>query len=161
VAALSFPSTLARVEGRRGRGGAALQLVDGGRLLRPGIDGDGPTAVGGTPVLALVPEPVRIRRTRRRPSAAVRLRRTLLAVSGLLVVGLALPLGGTGGHSHASSPALAGITHPVEYTVQPGDTLWSIAVAVDPSADPRPLVATLASQTGSYTVEPGERITVP
>jgi hypothetical protein len=45
--------------------------------------------------------------------------------------------------------------------VQPGDTLWSIAVAADPSADPRPLVATLASQTGSYTVEPGERIAVP
>ena len=112
-------------------------------------------------MLALVPEPVRIRRTRRRPSAPVRLRRTLLAVSGLLVVGLALPLGGAGGNSHTSGPSLAGITHPVEYTVQPGDTLWSIAVAVNPSADPRPLVATLASQTGSYTVEPGERITVP
>jgi hypothetical protein len=161
VAALSFPSTLARVDGGRVRSGAALQLVDGGRCRRPGIAAEGPDAVSGAPVLALVPEPVRLRRTRRRPSAAVRLRRTLLAVSGLAVVGLALPLGGAGGHSHTSGPALAGITHPVEYTVQPGDTLWSIASAVDPSADPRPLVATLASQTGSYTVEPGESITVP
>lgn len=160
VAALSFPSSLTRVEGGRSRGGAPLQLVEGGRHWSPGIDVDDFPAAGRTPVLALVPDPVRVRRARRRPSAAVRLRRTLLAASGLLVIGLALPLGGTGGHSHASGPALAG-THPVEYTVQPGDTLWSIAVAADPSADPRPLVATLASQTGSYTVEPGERIAVP
>lgn len=157
MAALSFPSPLTRVEGGRSRGWAPLQLVEGGGHPSPEIYGDGPT----TPVLALVPDPVRIRRTRRRPSAAVRLRRTLLAVSGLLVIGLALPLSGAGGHSHTSGPALAGTTHPVEYTVQPGDTLWSIAVAADPSADPRPLVATLASQTGSYTVEPGERIAVP
>ncbi|HVB93396.1 MAG TPA: LysM peptidoglycan-binding domain-containing protein [Acidimicrobiales bacterium] len=162
MAALSFPSPLTRVEDRRSRGGAALQLVDGGRRRFPaGIDGDRPSEPGGSPVLALIPDPARVPRARHRPSAPVRLRRTLLAVSGLLVIGLALPLGGAGGHSHASGPALAGTTHPLAYTVQPGDTLWSIAVAVDPSADPRPLVATLASQTGSYTVEPGERISVP
>ena len=161
IAALSFPSALTRAGGRRTPGGAALQLVEGGRVRRPGIEGDGRPSAGVSPVLALVPDPAPLHRTRRRPSAAVRLRRTLLAASGLLVIGLALPLGGAGGHSHASGPALAGTTHPVEYTVQPGDTLWSIAVAADPSADPRPLVATLASQTGSYTVEPGERIAVP
>ncbi len=164
MAALSFPSPLTRVEGGRSRRGSPLQLVEGGRHCSPGIDVDDWPTPGRSPGLALVPDPVRVRpvrRTRRRASPAVRLRRTLLAVSGLLVIGLALPLGGTGGTSHTSGPALAGTTHPVEYTVQPGDTLWSIAVAADPSADPRPLVATLASQTGSYTVEPGERIAVP
>jgi Tfp pilus assembly protein FimV len=135
--------------------------VEGGRRRWPGVEVDDPPTADRGPVLALVPDPVRVRPARRRPSAAVRLRRTLLAASGLLVIGLALPLGGTGGHSHASGPALAGTTQPVEYTVQPGDTLWSIAAAVDPSADPRPLVATLASQIGSYTVKPGERIAVP
>jgi hypothetical protein len=162
VAALSFPASLTRVDGRRSRNGVVLQLVDGGygRRHSPSIDPDARPTAGGSPVLARVPDPARLR-TRRRPSAAVRLRRTLLAASGLLVIGLALPLGGAGGHSHASGPALAETTHPIEYTVQPGDTLWSIAVAVDPSADPRPLVATFASQTGSYTVEPGERIAVP
>jgi hypothetical protein len=80
---------------------------------------------------------------------------------GLLVVGLALPLSGTGGNSHATGSALAETGHPVTYTVRPGDTLWTIAERVDPSADPRPLVARLAAQTGSDNVVPGERIVLP
>jgi nucleoid-associated protein YgaU len=91
----------------------------------------------------------------------VRRRRTLLAAMAVLLVALALPLSGTGGHSHPAGSTLAETGRPVVYTVQPGDTLWSIAARVDPSADPRPLVATLASQTGSDTVVPGERIVLP
>jgi LysM repeat protein len=49
----------------------------------------------------------------------------------------------------------------VDYTVRPGDTLWTIAQQVDPTSDPRPLVARLASQTGSEQVVPGERIVLP
>jgi hypothetical protein len=45
--------------------------------------------------------------------------------------------------------------------VQPGDSLWSIAARVDPSGDPRPLVAKLAAELGSSTVQPGEHITIP
>ncbi|HEX3461151.1 MAG TPA: LysM peptidoglycan-binding domain-containing protein [Acidimicrobiales bacterium] len=159
MAALSFPSRL--TPDRGGQGGVALRLVDDGRNRSPVIGYDWPATAGESPILALVPDPVPVRRVRRRVSSAVRLRRTLLALTGLMVVGLALPLGGAGGPSHPSGSALAGTTHPIEYIVQPGDTLWSIATAVDPSADPRPLVAKLASQTGSDTVEPGEHITVP
>ncbi|HEX3840592.1 MAG TPA: LysM peptidoglycan-binding domain-containing protein [Acidimicrobiales bacterium] len=159
MAALSFPSRLTPDRGRRG--GVALRLVDDGRNRSPVIGHDWPATAGESPVLALVPDPVPVRQARRRVSSAVRLRRTLLALAGLMVVGLALPLGGAGGPSHPSGSALAGTTHPIEYTVQPGDTLWSIATAVDPSADPRPLVAKLAAQTGSDTVEPGEHISVP
>jgi hypothetical protein len=98
---------------------------------------------------------------RRRTSVAVRRRRTLLAVTGLLLVGLALPLSGTGGHSHPTGSAPAETGGAVSYTVQPWDSLWSIAERVSPTSDPRPLVARMASQLGSQTVVPGERITVP
>ncbi len=74
---------------------------------------------------------------------------------------LALPLSGTGGHSHAAGSAPAETGGAATYTVQPGDTLWTIAERVDPTADPRPLVARLAAQTGSDTVVPGERIVLP
>jgi spore germination protein YaaH len=85
----------------------------------------------------------------------------MLAVVAVCLLGLALPLGGTGGHSHAAGSALAGNGHAVEYTVQPGDSLWSIAAQVDPAGDPRPLVAQMTAELGSATVQPGERITVP
>jgi len=80
---------------------------------------------------------------------------------GVLLGVLALPLSGTGGHSHPTGSALAEKTGPVTYVVQPGDSLWSIAERVDPSGDPRPLMARLAAQTGSDTVVPGERVVLP
>jgi hypothetical protein len=80
---------------------------------------------------------------------------------GLLLIALALPLSGTGGYSHPAGSALAEIRGPALYTVRPGDSLWSIAERLDPTADPRPLVARLAAQTGSESVTPGERIALP
>lgn len=78
----------------------------------------------------------------------------------LLVVGLALPLAGTGGLSHATGSAPAG-TGPATVTVQPGDTLWTIVERADPHADPRPLVTRLTAQLGTAVVVPGERIPLP
>jgi nucleoid-associated protein YgaU len=101
------------------------------------------------------------RRTRHRVPVEVRRRRTLLVLMGLLLGALAIPLGGTGGPSHAPGSALAGTGHPVAYVVRPGDTLWTIAERVDPGGDPRPLVARLAAQVGSDTVTPGERLSLP
>jgi len=152
----AYPET-----GRDGR--AALRLVGVDGTGAPLIDEPHPSEGVHPPVLTVVPDPRRVRadRPRRRVSPGVRRRRALLAVLGLCVLGLALPLGGTGGHSHATGSALAGNPGGAEYTVQPGDSLWSIAARVDPSGDPRPLVAKLAAELGSSTVQPGEHITIP
>jgi hypothetical protein len=101
---------------------------------------------------------------RTHPSAAVRRRRVVL---GTLAVGmlaaLALPWSGTGGSLATPGPALAGetVAHHLPYVVRPGDTLWSIAVRLDPTGDPRPVVTRLAAQVGSDTVVPGEQLVIP
>ena len=137
-----------------------LRLLGSRPLPRTDDDpGDAWGPDGARSGLRLVGSPER--RPRRHVSVAVRRRRTLLAVIGILLIGLALPLSGTGGRSHAAGSALSESSTPFVYTVQPGDTLWSIAQRLDPSADPRPLVARLTTQTGSDTVIPGERITLP
>jgi hypothetical protein len=99
-----------------------------------------------------------------RPSVAVRRRRVALGtVAAGLLVALALPWSGTGGSLATSGPALAGesVRAHQPYVVQPGDTVWSIAVRLDPTGDPRPLVAKLEAQTGGPDVVPGEQLTLP
>jgi LysM domain len=154
---LSMPSPT------RLRSGAPLRLV--GATEAVPFPEDVSWSGEALPYLTVVPDhrrQLRRRTERRRATPAVRRRRTFLAVAGLCVIGLALPLGGAGGHSHAIGSAPAGTgTGTVEYTVQPGDSLWSIAVRADPTGDPRPLVAQLAAQIGSNTVQPGEHIAVP
>lgn len=44
------------------------------------------------------------------------------------------------------------------HVVQPGDTLWSIAAAVAPGSDPRPIVDELARRSGGVGLQPGQRI---
>jgi nucleoid-associated protein YgaU len=133
----------------------------------------------GRPELRLVPAPERrglrsrpvvhvddwtpapVRAPRRRVSVEVRRRRTLLAMMGLALALLAFPLSGSGGTSHTTGSASAAPLHPGTYVVRAGDSLWSIAERVDPSGDPRPIVSQLASELGTYTVVPGEQVTIP
>ena len=89
------------------------------------------------------------------PRSTVRRRRTLLAVMALLLVALALPLSGTGGHSHATGSALAETQGPVDLHGAARRHPVDHRRAAGPTADPRPLVARLAAQTGSDTVVPG------
>jgi hypothetical protein len=90
-------------------------------------------------------------RVRRRRVAA------LTVAVGLLAL-LALPARALGASSSTPAGRLAAGTL---YTVRPGDTLWSIAQRVDPSGDPRVLVAELGSETGSDTVTVGEHLRLP
>ncbi len=107
------------------------------------------------------PAVVERRAPRHRVPIEVRRRRTLLATMSLALVLLALPLGGFGGTSHSTGSALAASGRPVTYTVRAGDTLWSIAERMNPNGDPRPIVSQLAAQIGSYSLVPGEQLTLP
>ncbi len=72
-------------------------------------------------------------------------------------------LGRTGGGPLATTGAPGG-GRPAAvrvWVVRPGDTLWSIAEAVDPNGDVRPLVDRLAAETRSSAIYPGEAIPVP
>jgi len=120
-----------------------------GARLRPLLEPSGPRAGA------------HLRQPRRRVPVAVRRRRTLLAMTGLALALLASPLGGFGGTSHTTGSAFAANGRSVTYTVRAGDSLWSIAQRVDPTGDPRPIVSQLAAQLGSYSVVPGEQLTLP
>lgn len=94
--------------------------------------------------------------------ASTRVRRRRLAGAAVVIgalAGLAVPVSALGGRVTAPSPGL--LTPGTAYTVEPGDTLWSIATRLDPTGDPRPLVARMVAETGSSTVVPGERIELP
>jgi nucleoid-associated protein YgaU len=104
-----------------------------------------------------------------RPGSAV-FRRRRLAAAGLLAVlvagswiGLQAALGRIGGGPLATTGAPGGLQPAAARTwvVQPGDTLWSIAEAVDPKGDVRPLVDRMAAELGSTSLYPGERVAVP
>ena len=72
-------------------------------------------------------------------------------------------LGGLGGGPLTTpepAPPVARIDQQ-SYVVQPGDTLWSIARAVQPEGEVRPLVDRLARERKGSPLRPGERITVP
>ncbi|MGA2036032.1 MAG: LysM domain-containing protein [Acidimicrobiales bacterium] len=93
-----------------------------------------------------------------------RVRVLLGAVAVALVVALALPWGGAGGHPLAT-PGSVRAGDPLSshdlYVVQAGDTLWTIAQRLAPGSDPRPVATQLAAQVGGDTIVPGERLVLP
>jgi len=48
-------------------------------------------------------------------------------------------------------------------TVVPGDTLWAIAVRIQPDTDPRAVVQALSEVNGldSPVIQPGQRLILP
>ena len=109
--------------------------------------------------------------TARPPAAAIRAqtlsRRRRTAVVALVLVAvalLALPLRGLGAitvDGRATPGGVpAGLAPGSRYVVQPGETLASIARMVNPAAATT-IAHELFVSTGSSTVVPGERVTIP
>lgn len=87
-------------------------------------------------------------------------------VAGLISLPLALAvfLGAlAGGEALASRSASAPAGEFTTVLVEPGDSLWSIALEVAPSADPRDVVDEIVrlNALGSSTVTAGQRIAIP
>ena len=100
-----------------------------------------------------------------RPSSAVYRRRRVAAVlvAAAVMAALVLAVGGLlasfgGGPLTASERPGAPAS---VYVVQPGDTFWELARRLDPTGDPRPLVARLVAAHGSSVLIPGERLALP
>jgi hypothetical protein len=85
----------------------------------------------------------------------------LLAVAGLLIAAEAVIGRAGGGPLTTTGAGTASSASARVWVVQPGQTLWEIATAIDPGGDARPIVARLATETGSASVYPGERIAIP
>lgn len=158
VVPLRVPGTTPRVGAGSSPARVRRARPDGGATRRAATRPAAPL-VAPSPLVPAVAQ----RRPRRRSTA------TLVVVACMAVVALtgitALATGGpVPAATSAAVPAAApaGATAPVGgvWVVQPGDSLWSIAAAVAPGADLRPVVDELARRTGGGNLQPGQRIPV-
>jgi LysM domain len=108
-------------------------------------------------------EAVPVESTRRTSARVVRRRALLAAAAVAMLIMLALPWGGTGGHSLAAPGAARGglLVAGSTYVVQPGDTIWGIAERLVGNGDPRPMVSELESEAGGDVLQPGQQLRLP
>ncbi len=89
---------------------------------------------------------------------------TLVVALGSVLFALQAALGGGAGGPLTTGAASGGAPRPAAahaWVVRPGDTLWGIALAVEPHGDVRPLVDRLSAQVGGRTLVVGQRLTLP
>ncbi len=108
----------------------------------------------------------------RRPTAAqFRRRRVVASLVAVVLLGGGLALGVPGdvpltssGRAPAAGPVTVGGAVAVataSYVVEPGDTLWEIARALQSTGDVRPLVQRLAAGRDGAPLRAGERLELP
>lgn len=93
-------------------------------------------------------------------------RRRIAAVLGAtaLVVGAWFGLGAIRGAGAATTAHLAGaklVKGGQLYVARPGDTLWSIALRLQPTGDPRPIVDALEAEIHGRPLTPGMHLVLP
>jgi hypothetical protein len=82
----------------------------------------------------------------------------VLSVLALLVVGFSIT-----GHVSSQAASSTGVQHARTVTVQPGESLWAVAVRIAPHADPRLVVARIAqiNHLPGAEVYAGQQLVVP
>ena len=114
----------------------------------------------GAPVTAASGQSVRLPEVvyRRRRLAAAVIAATVLTLAVIAVRPDRVPPGEAN-----PWPSTGDLSIPAElpgvYVVQPGDTLWDIALAIAPG-DPRALIHDLAEAAGGAALEPGQQILI-
>ncbi len=107
---------------------------------------------------ALPDRPTRIRRRR-----LVALLMAVALMGGIATAGRALLGAATSVEPTSPQPIDAPALSPTAgqtYVVKPGDTLWSIAAAIAPDSDPRPVVDVLRDINGGPDLQVGERLII-
>jgi LysM repeat protein len=152
-------------------------------LPQPDEPASEPRPVAGRPVTShrrgtntyprpvdLIVEPIPLRSVPRAlPDRPTRIRRRRL-VALLMAVGL-FAAAATAGRAllGAATSVEPSSPQPVDapasslgetYVVRPGDTLWSIAAAIAPDSDPRPVVDALRDANGGPELQVGERLVI-
>lgn len=139
----TFPTPLAPVCPRAPRpvrvAGVRSQLPAAGRDA-------GPVAARPRPTAA---------QFRRRRAVAALCAAVLLGAGAVLAVPEEVPLTPSG-----PVPVLVPVGR-ATYVVQPGDTVWGIARALQPAGDVRPLVHRLLASRGGAPLQAGERVALP
>ena len=104
------------------------------------------------PVRAARPEPMQLTR---------RGRLFFGTVLALIALAVAYFLGA--GASQAGADSTVSTASFEQVTVMPGDTLWSIAGDIAPTADTQQVIADIVSlnQLETATVQPGQRLSIP
>lgn len=98
---------------------------------------------------------------RRRRAAVTLAAAVLLGAGGALGVPGGVPLTPSGPAPAAQGVAEAELVAQQSYVARPGDTLWQIARALQPTGDVRPLVQRLAAGRGTAPLRAGERLVLP
>lgn len=96
------------------------------------------------------------------PTAATYRRRRVGAVA--FVVALVVSVGSLaeqGLADRGAGPAAGSAVGRTTYVVQPGDTLWSIAERLYPSADVAQVVDALVTVNGGASIQAGQTLTMP
>lgn len=157
------PLRLAAVDGR------VLQRVPGGEPVRTNPAAAPvprqPAAATPPPASALPATPARVQPARPvRPVRLTRRGRLLVTVAAVLMVAaLSVVLAGAAqalGHSGVPATRGSAIT---KVEVRPGQSLWTLAQAYDPNADPRQVIQEILqlNSLGTDQVQPGQVLWMP